>query len=233
MVKTQPGALRYFLVTGLHPTYALVVLAAILASSIWTMRLQPAELDAGLGMVLFAQMFLASTGFTWRARRGHFDPILVRPARRTRIVAAHWVASILPALVAWLALAAIAAADGAAPAVSAIAGARAVAFLIVSTIAWGIGFWLPRGAAGMLWMALLMVLVLQRAELLAVPAGTGPVATFVIHAATLLVCPYLLLGKHPALAPGAMAAALALSLLVVFLVWQQSRELDVYLMDRA
>ena len=233
MVNGRPGALRYFLTVGLHPAYALVVLAAIVAIGVVTLNLQPTELDAGLGMVLFAQMFLASTGFAPRARRGHFDPILVRPADRMWVVAAHWFVSILPALIAWLVLAAVGLVAGAPQALSAVGGSRAAAFLIVSTLAWAVGFGLPRGAAGMLWMALLMVLVLQRAELLAVPAGSRPPIPFAIHAATLIVCPFLLLGKHPPLAYGALVAALAVPLVLVGSVWRHSRDLDVYLVDRS
>jgi hypothetical protein len=231
--KPACGPLRYFLVIGLHPFYALIVLAAIVAVGLVTLALDPRELDAGLGMVLFAQMFLASTGFAGRARQGHFDPLLVRSRDRLWITAAHWLASIVPGLAAWLVLAACASVRGADEAVSALTGGRAAALLIVSALAWAVGFRLPRGAAGMLWFALLMALVLQRAELLAAPAGTGPVQTTIVHAATLIVCPFLLLGKHPPLAPGAMAIAIAVPSLALCCVWQQSRTLDVYLVDRS
>ena len=232
VTSTRPSALRYFLAIGLHPGYALVVLGSIVAVGLVTVKLQPAELDGALGMVLFAQMFLAATGFVSRARQGHFDPLLVRPANRIWIVAAHWLASILPGLAAWLLLTAVASMAGAPQALSAIAGSRAAGFLIVSAIGWGAGFWLPRGAAGMLWMALLIVLVLQRAELLAVPAGSGWPLTLIIHAATLIVCPFLLLGTHPPLVPGAVVVSIVVPLLVLASIWRRSRSLDVFLLDR-
>ena len=225
--------LRYFFVIGLHPPYALVILVVIVATGIVTLTLDASELDAGLGMVLFAQMFLASTGFVVRARRGHFDPLLTHSSDRARIAAAHWFASTFPGVSAWVMLVIIAAIAGAPDAASPIAGGRAAALLIVSAVSWAAGFWLPRGAAGMLWMALLMGLVVQRAELLAVPAGGSGAVSFAAHTATLLVCPFLLLGKHPPLAPGALPAATALPLVLLFVVWRRARGLDVYLVDRS
>ena len=234
MVKSPgPGPARYFVVIGLHPVYALGALGGIVAVGVATVWLDPAGLDSGLGMVLFAQMFLASSGFVGRARQGHFDPVLTGPRGRVTVVAAHFLVSIAPGVVAWLLVAAAGSLAGSELTPSAIAGGRAAALLIVSTLAWAIGFGLPRGAAGMLWVALLMVLVTQRADLLAAPAGTSPVATTVLHAATLIVCPFLLLGRHPPLAPGALAAALVLPVLILVWVCRRSRGLDIYLVDRA
>lgn len=232
MVKrTGCGPVRYFFTIGLHPFYALVLLSVVTAIGVATTWAEPKELDAGLGMILFAQMFLASSGFVTRARRGHFDPVLIDHARRIRASAAHCLVSVLPGVTAWLLLASVAAIVRAPAALSAFAGSRAAALTIVSALSWAAGFWLPRGAAGMLWMALLMLLVLQRAELLAVPAGSGGVVSLAIHAATLTVCPFLLLGQHPPLAPGAVAAAMVLPVLLVWSMWRQSRTLDVYLVD--
>ena len=231
--RSTPSPLRYFLVLGLHPSYALVILSAILLVSVVTLSLDPREMDAGLGMILFAQMFLASTGFVSRARQGHFDPLLTRSSARMRIAGAHWMASVGPGMAAWGILTAIAAFTGTADVASAVGGSRAAALLIVSTLAWAVGFWLPRGAAGMLWMALLMGLVLQRAELLAVPGGSGSFMTVVVHTATLIVCPFLLLGKHPPLAHGALPAATLMPLVLLYAVCRKARSLDVYLVDRS
>jgi hypothetical protein len=227
------GPARYFAVVGLHPIYALGMLTAIVIVGAATLWLDPRELDSGLGMILFAQMFLASTGFLVRARQGHFDPVLTGPWSRAAVVAAHWVVSIAPGVIAWLVIVVAGAVAGSQSAISAVAGVRAGALVIVSTLSWAVGFRLPRGAAGMLWIALLMVLVTQRAELLAAPAGTGPIGTGLLHAATLLACPFLLLGTHPPLGRGAVEAALMFSLAVLFGVWRHSRALDIYLVDRS
>ena len=234
MVKpVDPDPVRYFVAVGLHPAYGLAILGAILAGGLLTIRSDARELDTGLGMVLFAQMFLASSGFVGRARQGHFDPLLTGFRSKAAIAAAHWMVSIAPGVLGWLVLAVAAAIGGAPAAMSAIAGSRAAALLIVSALAWVVGFALPRGAAGMLWVALLMVLVLQRAELLAVPARGGPIETGLLHAATLIMCPFLLLGKHPPPAPGAFATALVVPVGLLLWVWRRSRLLDIYLVDRS
>ena len=82
--------LRYFIVVALHPGHNLVILAAVTLLGVWTIAMSPGELDSALGMLLFVQMFLASTGFLPRARRGHFDPLLTSTQDRRAIVVAHW-----------------------------------------------------------------------------------------------------------------------------------------------
>lgn len=233
MVKaTAARPARYFAVVGLHAGYALVALTAILAVGVVTVWLDSGQLDSGLGMILFAQMFLASTGFVPRSRQGHFDALLTGPCSRALVVSVHWAVSIAPGVAAWLLLVGAGLLAGS-PTLSAVAGFRAAALVIVSTASWAIGFGLPRGAAGMLWMALLMVLVMQRAELLAVPAGAGPIETGIRQTATLMACPFLLLADRPALAPGAVPTAIALPIILMSCVWRRSHALDIYLVDRS
>ena len=224
---------RYFLVIGLHPVYALVALVVIVTVGMVTLWLDPAELDSGLGMILFAQMFLASTGFVMRARQGHFDPLLTGRWRRGSVVASHWAVSTAPGVVSWLVVVGAAWLTGSAAALSAIAGRRAAALVIVSAIAWTLGFALPRGAAGMLWMALLMVLVTQRAELLAASTGAESFATIVWQASIIIACPFLLLSNRPAVPASAIGIALGLSLMLLAYVMQRSRTLDICLVDRS
>jgi hypothetical protein len=54
-----------------------------------------------------------------------------------------------------------------------------------------------------------------------------------LHAATLVICPFLLIGNHPAVAPGAVGAAALSSAALLLLVWRRSGGLDIYLVDRA
>ena len=219
---------------GIHPVYAIVAMAAIAVLGLTTVWLNPAELDSGLGMILFAQMFLASSGFVVRARQGHLDPLLTNNLRRTAVVVFHWVLSIAPGAIAWTVVAVAGVVLGSPAAASAFFGTRAAALLIVSSIAWVLGFALPRGAAGMLWMAVLLALLTQRTDLLpdASASTSGPSAIF-RHAVTLILCPFLLVGHHPAVAPGAVALALLTSLVPLLLVWRHAPRLDIYLVDRA
>jgi hypothetical protein len=101
-------------------------------------------------------------------------------------------------------------------------------------MAWVLGFALPRGAAGMLWMAVLLAMLTQRTELLPDPSQAPPGASTVLrHALALVFCPFLFVGNHPAVAPGAMCVALLLSCVPLLLVWRLAGGLDVYLVDRA
>jgi hypothetical protein len=124
--------------------------------------------------------------------------------------------------------------QGSPTAVSALVGTRAAALFIVSALAWTAGFTLTRGAAGVLWIAVLLGLLLGRVDLLslssvlAAPSGMG-----LLHAATLVICPFLLIGNHPAVAPGAVGAAALSSAALLLLVWRRSGGLDIYLVDRA
>jgi hypothetical protein len=224
---------RYLAVVGIHPPYAMVVLAAIAVLGLVTVWLNPAELDSGLGMILLAQMFLASSGFVVRARLGHFDPLLTHSPDRIRIVVAHWALSVAPGVIAWAVVAGAASMLESPAATSALIGTRAAGLLVVSSIAWVLGFALPRGAAGLLWITVLLALLLRRTELLAdpspAPAGSS---TVLRHAVTLMLCPFLFIGP-PTVPSGAMCVALLLSFVLLLLVWRLAGALDIYLVNRA
>lgn len=222
---TPPSPFRFFVALRLHATYALVVLLCVSAVSLWTVVLSPSELDSGLGMVLFVQMFLASTGFVPAARRGHFDPVLEGVHNRRTVAIAHWIVSIGPGVAAWSAIAAAGYAFGSPAALSAIGGHRAAALLIVSSVAWSAGFAFTRGAAGAAWIGGLVALLVRHAALL--PAGgPGAVVTTLRHAGTLVVCPFLLVGPGPVLARGAVPLAVAVSTAMLMAVWQWTSRLD-------
>jgi hypothetical protein len=231
---TSPSAARFFAALRLHPPYALAILAVVVGIGIWTTSVSPAELDSGLGMVLFVQMFLASSGFLVRARRGHFDPLLVGGGDRMATVASHWIVSVAPGVAAWLCLAGAGYLLGSPDASSAVVGARAAALFIVSAVAWTAGFSLPRGAAGVVWAAVLLGLLLRGTDLLApMSALPGSSAIALGHALTLLVCPFLLIGNHVVVTPGAIGAAALLSSVFLLAAWRLSGRLDIYLVDRA
>jgi hypothetical protein len=230
----QLSAARFFATLSVHPPYALLILGAIVGIGIWTTSMSPRELDSGLGMLLFAQMFLASSGFLVRARRGHFDPLLAGAASRTGPVVCHWIVSVAPGVAGWICLAGAGYAQGSPTAVSALIGGRAAALFIVSALAWAAGFALTRGAAGVVWIAVLFALLIGRADLLS-PSSSLAISgwTGVRHTVTLVVCPFLLIGNHPAIAPEAVCAATLASAVFLLLVWRLSAGLDIYLVDSA
>src|SRR4029078_2213313 len=118
------SALAYFVVVRPHAAYALVALAAVTIVGMVTVWFNPSDLDSGLGMTLFVQMLLASSGFLPSARRGHYDTILVHGRHWTAALAAHWLVSIAPGALAWLFLAMAGAVLGSPAAMSALMGSR-------------------------------------------------------------------------------------------------------------
>jgi hypothetical protein len=228
--------LRYFLVVGLHPSHNIAVLAGVTAVGVWTVSMSPGELDSALGMLLFAQMFLASTGFLVRARRGHFDPILTSASDRVTIVVSHWYASVLPGVTACAVISGVDWFYGGGSVMSAVAGRRLLALLIVSAIAWTVGFALTRGAAGAVWTAALVAVLLRRTDLLgssSVTIASSTAALVFRHAAAVMGCPFLLLGSHAPLAPGSIAAAGCATALCLLAVWRWVEHVDFYLRERA
>ena len=231
---TRPSALRFFAAMDLHPTYAFPILLFISGFGVWTTTMSPGELDSGLGMLLIAQMFMASTGFLGRARRGHFDPMLGAGRNRTHAVACHWLVSVAPGLAGWLCLSGAAYLQGSPAAVSALAGSRFVALFIVSAVSWVAGFMLVRGAAGVVWVAVLLSLLVARADLLSPAAGAASTwQTLGSQTLTLVLCPFLLLGPRTFLPAVTIAAAGLVAGLLLLVVWRSPDTLDIYLVDRA
>jgi hypothetical protein len=227
-----PSLPRFFVLTGLHPPYALLMLGAIVGVGGWTTSVSPGELDSGLAMLLFSQMFLASSGFLVRARRGHFDPLLLGGGDRTRVLVWHWLVSIAPGVAAWICLAGAGYVLGSPAAISALVGQRGVALFIVSSLAWAAGFMLTRGAAGVVWMAVLLGLLVRRVDVLA-PSAFAAGESVLRQAALLMLCPFVLVGNHLAVASAVVWVAALSSAVLLLSVWRLSGGLDIYLVDRA
>src|SRR6185369_8359431 len=97
-----PDPLRIF-ATILRPSPAVLLAGvAVLAWAGCTAWNSPGEMRAVYVVLLLCQSFSAASGFLHRARRGHFDPMLVAPAPRARVALAHATASIAPGIVTWL-----------------------------------------------------------------------------------------------------------------------------------
>ena len=215
-------AFRYFLTLRLHAPYALTILLVVFLLALYLVIANPfSGLDDGLGMLLFVQMYLASTGFSERARRGHFDPLLTISRSRVSALAAHWVVSIVPGAVAWVLLCLIALATSSATTVPTIVGSRLAALFIVSALAWITGFPLARGTAGFLWTAALFATAMQRTDLLTS-----------ISPAVILFCPFVLI-RSGSVAAWPVVAAVAVALAGLLLVWRRGVNLDLYLQEQS
>lgn len=224
--------LSFFLISKLHPGHAVFITGVCVAFGVWTLWYNPNELDSALGLLLVAQMFLASTGFTSRAFAGHFDSVLVAGRSRVRAAAAHWAVSIAPGAAGWVVLTVISLVLGSAGGPSAACGRRAVAFVVVSNMSWILGYRLPRGAAGVLWLTALVAVLLQH-NLRALSMMIAPdVQAWAMDTVVLLVCPFVLIGNKPEV-PAAVLAGVALASCVAGgLVAGATRGLNVLLVDR-
>jgi len=209
------SSLRFFLAVRLHATYALAVCAVVSVLGLLMIAAGPATGgDDAMGMLLFVQMFLSSSGFIERARRGHFDALLTMKGNRGGMAAAHWLASSLPGALSWLAFAAMAVGRG-----GPVPFASAGALFIVSAVAWTAGFALARGTAGFVWTAALFALLLRNPRLV---SDASPLAV--------VFCPFLLL--RPAPNPISAAVAIAIGCIVLGATCRFASRLDLYLVER-
>ena len=209
------SSLRFFLAVRLHATYALVVYGIVSALGLSMIAVGPSTgIDDAMGMLLFVQMFLSSSGFVERARRGHFDALLTASTSRGRVAAAHWMVSSLPGAFSWIAFVAMAAARGARVPI-----ASGAALFIVSAVAWSAGFRLARGTAGFLWTAALFALLLRDPRLVSDASALAVV-----------FCPFVLLKPAPNPVSGAIAMGTCLTLLI--LACRFGTRLDFFLVER-
>jgi hypothetical protein len=119
--------------------------------------------------LLVLQIFAASSGFELAMRRGYYDLVLSRGISAVGLLTAHWVASIVPGVAAWLTVAVIEPiASDAAPA--ALTSGSLVALLLASSVPWALTTPLPRFAAAIGWLMLLVT------SLAVVPSGQADLA---------------------------------------------------------
>jgi hypothetical protein len=114
--------------------------------------------------LLVLQIFGSSSGFALAMRRGHYDLVLSRGIGITGLMTAHWLASIAPGLGAWLTVALVerlVASGGHA----ALTSGSVLAFLLASSVPWALTTPLPRFAAAIGWLVLLVT------SLAVIPSG--------------------------------------------------------------
>jgi hypothetical protein len=114
--------------------------------------------------LLVLQIFAASSGFGLATRRGHYDLVLSRGVSLTGLMLSHWLASIAPGVAAWLVVAALE------PLVStnapaALTSGSVMALGFASSLPWALTTPLPRFAAAIGWLVLLVT------SLAVVPSG--------------------------------------------------------------
>jgi hypothetical protein len=151
------------------------------------------RVETALTPVLVLQIFAASSGFRSAARRGFYDLALSRGISPVRLLVGHWIASIAPGVAAWLAIALV---DRiVAPGARAMTSGSLLALTLASTIPWGITSGLPRFAAGIGWLVILVtslaIVPSGQLELMAAARAPHPSA---LGAVAVIVYPIALLG---------------------------------------
>jgi hypothetical protein len=155
---TYPGPLKIF-ATILRPSPAMVAAhAAILAWAGYLAWVSPTEMRPVYVVLLLCQSFSAATGFSFRARRGHFDQLLVAPASRISVALAHAVASMATGVLTWLLVAAIEsfASRGSVPLGLTLPAVSAL--LYMSAVSWAAALPFARYSSGVMWLILAIVL---------------------------------------------------------------------------
>jgi hypothetical protein len=167
--------------------------------------------------LLVLQIFAASSGFGHSLRRGYYDLLLARGVPAIGMLTAHWVASIAPGVAAWLLVAGLEhVVSGAEPA--AMTSGSLVALALASTLPWAVTTPLPRFAAAIGWLVLLVtslaVVPSGQAELVA--ALQAPDASL-LGALAIVAYPMALIGLDAArlpvgtIGPGLLVALAAVS----------------------
>jgi hypothetical protein len=117
----------------------------------------PGRASGAMAPVLLLQLFTASSGFAAPARRGHYDLLLTSGTSRLRVTLAHWVTTIAPGVLSWLALAFVerltVPGDGAL-----LASGTWAAMFMVSTLPWAFTVALPRFSGAIGWLLLLVTM---------------------------------------------------------------------------
>jgi len=207
---------------------------ALLIFGLYIARTTPDQFDQVLGLTLLLQMFAASTGFSQRAKRGHFDPVLAGADSRVAVAVAHAAISAMPGMLIWCAcgLIDILTRPTHWPTAATIAGATAIFY--VSAAAWASTLKLPRHAAGMLWVVLLFVLAAGRhihvlQEVFLTDRATWTNALKVAGAA--MMCPMFLVAYPSAPSTYSVAAVNAVTALMFLAGLRTIVRLDVTLSE--
>jgi len=155
---TQPHALRFF-VTVLRPPASIVGSSLLIAAwAAYLAAVGTGDFRPPYVVLLLCQAFGSSTGFFVRARRGHFDAMLVAPVVRARVGLAHAAVSTTPGLFTWLVLVAIEAVTNRGHWPLGLSLQALAALIYVSALAWAAAIPLSRYSSGVVWMMLAIVL---------------------------------------------------------------------------
>ncbi len=150
-------ALRFLWAVSPHFRQASVVLASVAVFGVWTATAFPGDVGAPYLLLLFCQLFAASSGFRASAESGHFDLLLTGGVSRHVLAVWHWGLSVVPGCVAWTV---VCSAEAWTDGVHAAAGLRApslMGLMLVSSLPWVLTLPSSRFVGGTLWMVTMVL----------------------------------------------------------------------------
>ena len=155
-------ALRYFqIVPVVPPLFNVAFAIAVAAAALRLMSDRSAAIDA-LTPVLLLQLFVASSGFRFAARRGYYDLVLTSATPRWQIAIAHCLVSVLPGIVSWMCVSALEVAASRGGWWLSIAPGTCAAFICASVIAWSVAVFSSRTATTVMWLLVLTIPAIAR-----------------------------------------------------------------------
>jgi hypothetical protein len=149
-----PDVVRFFTVVPVVPTSMLTTLFLVTAAGCAAIAVDVANAVPALAPILLLQLFAAASGFRVPARRGHYDLLFTRGERRATIVLTHFTMSILPGVLAWIALAATEQAGGAG---TLRTSGTVMAVVLVSAPPWSLTMPFARLSGAIGWLLLYVV----------------------------------------------------------------------------
>ena len=155
-------ALRYFqIVPVVPPLFNVAFVVAVAAAALRLMSDASATIDA-LTPILLLQLFVASSGFRFAARRGYYDLLLTSGTARWQIAIAHCLVSILPGIVSWVCIGALEMAVNRGGRWVSIAPGTSAAFIGASLVAWSVAVFSSRTATTVMWLLVLTIPAIAR-----------------------------------------------------------------------
>lgn len=150
-------ALRYFqIVPVVPPLFNVAFAIAVAAAALRLMSGGPTATDA-LTPVLLLQLFVASSGFRFAARRGYYDLLLTSGTPRWQIAIAHCLVSIVPGIVSWLCIGVLDVATSRGGGSQSIGAGTCAAFIGASLMAWSVAVFSSRTATTVMWLLVLTI----------------------------------------------------------------------------
>jgi len=155
-------AVRYFhVVPVVPPLFNIALAVAVAAAARRLMNDGSAGVDA-LTPVLLLQLFVASSGFRFAARRGYYDLLLTSSTPRWQIALAHCLVSILPGVISWWCIGALEAAASRGMGWVWLAPGTCAAFVGASLLAWSVAAFSSRTAPTVVWLLVLTIPAIAR-----------------------------------------------------------------------